>query len=214
MEVADTGKGIPVEFLPSIFDMFRQADTGTTRRYGGMGIGLALVKELINSHGGRVEAHSDGEGQGAQFRVFLPEAVSRHAKQKSAASGSKDLSGKRILLVDDVSEVLESLSELLKSEGADVTTARSGADALAIVKDTPSAFDLIISDIGMPDMDGYSLLAQLRKLSATTIAPAIALSGFTRPVDVEHALQAGFETHVRKPIAFDQFIATVSRLSN
>jgi len=214
MEVTDTGKGIPAEFLPSIFDMFRQADTGTTRRYGGMGIGLALVKELVISHGGRVEAQSEGEGRGAQFRIFLPEAVQRHAVPKPAKSGSEGLTGKRILLVDDMPEVLESLGELLKSEGADVTPAQSGAQALALVNEKTTGYDLIISDIGMPDMDGYCLLAELRKVAATAAAPAIALSGFTRPVDVEHALKAGFETHVRKPVAFDQFISIVSQLSH
>ena len=213
MEVADTGKGISADFLPSIFDMFRQADTGTTRRFGGMGIGLALVKELVVSHGGRVEAHSEGEGRGAQFRIFLPLVVQRYATRKPAKTGSKGLTGKRILLVDDMPEMLDSLGDLLKSEGADVTLAPSGANALAIAKDTPSNYDLIISDIGMPDMDGYSLLAELRNLAATATTPAIALSGFTRPADVEHALKAGFETHVRKPVAIDQFISIVIRLS-
>lgn len=214
MEVTDTGKGIAAEFLPSIFDMFRQADTGTTRRYGGMGIDLALVKELVISHGGRVEAHSEGEGRGAQFRIFLPVALQRNVTQKPDKSGSKGLVGKRILLVDDMQEMLDSLGELLKSEGADVTHAQSGAHALSIVKDVSSTYDLIISDIGMPDMDGYSLLAELRNVAATATTPAVALSGFTRPADVEHALKAGFETHVCKPVAFDQFITIACRLSH
>jgi two-component system CheB/CheR fusion protein len=213
LEVTDTGKGIPAEFLPSIFDMFRQADTGTARRYGGMGIGLALVKELTISHGGRVEAYSEGAGRGAQFRIFLPEALKRHAARKPASSESKGLAGKRILLVDDLPEMLESLGELLVSEGAEVTRAQSGEHALMIVQGTSDEYDLIISDIGMPGMDGYSLLAELRKVAATATTPAIALSGFTRPVDVEHALEAGFEAHVRKPVVFDQFISIASRLS-
>lgn len=213
IDVADTGKGIPAEFLPFVFDMFRQGNTGATRQHGGMGIGLALVKELVSSHGGRVEAHSAGDGQGAQFRVLLPLAV---LKQPSLAmpakKGENHLAGKRILLVDDAAETLESLGALLSMENAQVTTASSGAEALKTVA-AAEPFDLIISDIGMPEMDGYTLLAELRKLKATAKAPAIALSGYTRPADVSHALTAGFATHICKPVAFDQFIAIASRLS-
>jgi two-component system CheB/CheR fusion protein len=215
IEVADTGKGIPPEFLPFIFDMFRQANTGTTRQYGGLGIGLALVKQLVNSHGGRVEVDSRGDGQGTQFRVFLPVTL---PKQKISApplaEGNRTLAGKRVLLVDDAKETLESLGNLLGMEGANVSCASSGAEALKIVTSASEPYQLIISDIGMPDMDGYTLLAELRKVKATETAPAIALSGFTRPADVACALAAGFETHVRKPIVFDQFIATAARLSS
>jgi two-component system CheB/CheR fusion protein len=212
IEVADTGKGIPAEFLPFVFDMFRQANMGTTRQYGGMGVGLALVKELVSSHGGRVEAHSSGEGQGAQFRVLLPLVVLKQPSLPPPTKGENRLAGKRILLVDDTADTLDSLGALLSMENAQVTTALSGAEALNAVAAAES-FDLIISDIGMPEMDGYTLLAELRKLKATARAPAIALSGFTRPADVSHALAAGFDTHICKPVAFDQFIATASRLS-
>jgi two-component system CheB/CheR fusion protein len=122
------------------------------------------------------------------------------------------LAGKRILLVDDATDTLDSLCELLALEGAQITTASSGAAALTRVKETPDAYHLIISDIGMPGMDGYALLAELRKLDATAATPAIALSGFTRPADVQHALQAGFDTHVRKPVVFDQFIQIAGRI--
>jgi two-component system CheB/CheR fusion protein len=213
IEVADTGKGIPAGFLPFVFDMFRQANMGTTRQHGGMGIGLALVKELVSSHGGRVEAHSAGDGQGAQFRVLLPLVVLKQPSLPAPAKGESHLAGKRILLVDDAADTLESLGALLSMENAQVTTAFSGAAALNAVAAAAEPFDLIISDIGMPEMDGYTLLAELRKLKATATAPAIALSGFTRPADVSNALAAGFDTHICKPVAFDQFIATASRLN-
>jgi two-component system CheB/CheR fusion protein len=212
VEVADTGKGIAPEFLPHVFDMFRQADNSTTRQYGGMGIGLALVKELVHSHGGRVEAESRGEGLGARFRVYFPVARQQVSPPKEI-SALRSLDGKRILLVDDATETVEALAGLLASEGARVTSATSAAQALELVAGAAEAFHLIISDIGMPEMDGYALLAALRTLKPTATTPAIALSGFTRPSDVNRALSAGFETHIRKPVAFDQFIATAGRVS-
>jgi two-component system CheB/CheR fusion protein len=213
LEVADTGKGIGPEFLPHIFDMFRQGDTGTTRQYGGMGIGLALVKQLVHSHGGRVETHSAGVGQGAQFQVFLPFTAARENDAPSAAPDQADLSGKRILLVDDTVQILESLAELLVIEQAQVATASNGADAIKCAQEASEPYDLIISDIGMPGMDGYMLLAELRKITATATTPAIALTGFARPRDIERALQAGYQVHVCKPVVFDQLIALAVKTS-
>lgn len=212
LEVTDTGKGIAPEFLPFVFDMFRQADSGTTRQYGGMGIGLALVKELVASHGGRIDVHSDGAGKGAAFQVSLPTAVARDTVAPPVASAGGNLTGKRILLVDDGVDMLESLAALLGMEGAVVTTAASGPDAIALAQEAGDPYHLIVSDIGMPGMDGHALLAELRKLPATAETPAIALSGFTRPKDVDVALAAGFDSHVRKPVAFDHFIALAKRL--
>lgn len=213
MEIADTGKGIAPEALPFIFDMFRQADTGTTRQHGGMGIGLALVKELVDSHGGSVEVESKGLGQGTLFRVCLPTCISHQPIAQAGMKRSASLAGKRILLVDDDEEMLESLGSLLRLEGAQVEMASSGEAALSIAERETQPFNLIISDIGMPVMDGYALLEKLRNKPPTATTPAIALSGFTRPIDVEHALAAGFETHVRKPVAFDHFIEIACRLS-
>jgi two-component system CheB/CheR fusion protein len=212
LEITDNGKGIAPEFLPYVFDMFRQADSGTTRQYGGMGIGLALVKELVASHGGRIDVNSAGVGQGATFQVSLPTAVPRYTATPPVASSGNNLTGKHILLVDDGIDMLESLAGLLGMEGAIVTTAASGPDALAAVGQTEATYHLIVSDIGMPGMDGHALLAELRKLPATAATPAIALSGFTRPKDVDVALAAGFDSHVRKPVAFDQFIALAKRM--
>lgn len=212
LEVTDSGKGIAPEFLPYVFDMFRQADSGTTRQYGGMGIGLALVKELVASHGGRIDVNSAGVGQGASFQVSLPTAVARQTAVPAVASSGSNLTGKHILLVDDGIDMLESLASLLGMEGAVVATAASGPDAIALAQQAGQPYNLIVSDIGMPGMDGHALLAELRKLPATATTPAIALSGFTRPKDVDVALAAGFESHVRKPVAFDQFIALAKRL--
>jgi two-component system CheB/CheR fusion protein len=212
LEVADTGKGIAPEFLPYVFDMFRQADSGTTRQYGGMGIGLALVKELVASHGGRIDVHSEGAGKGASFQLSLPTAVQRHTAAPAVAASGDNLTGKRILVVDDGIDMLESLAGLLGMEGAIVATAASGPDAIALAQQAGEPFHLIVSDIGMPGMDGHALLAELRKLAATAETPAIALSGFTRPKDVDVALAAGFESHVRKPVAFEQFIVLAKRM--
>ncbi|NEX61795.1 chemotaxis protein CheB [Noviherbaspirillum galbum] len=213
IEVTDTGKGISPELMPYIFDMFRQANSSTTRQFGGLGIGLALVKELVASHGGRVEAHSAGEGCGAHFRVCLPLSLSQLTKPPVMPDAEYTLRGKRVLLVDDAPETLEALSILLGMEGANVTTASNGADAIQIADAANDKFDLIVSDLGMPGMDGHQLLAELRQRPATAATAAIALSGFTRPADIRRALETGFATHVCKPVELDQFIKTASRLS-
>jgi two-component system CheB/CheR fusion protein len=177
-----------------------------------MGIGLALVKELVASHGGRIDVHSEGAGKGASFQLSLPTAVQRHTAAPAVAASGDNLTGKRILVVDDGIDMLESLAGLLGMEGAIVATAASGPDAIALAQQAGEPFHLIVSDIGMPGMDGHALLAELRKLAATAETPAIALSGFTRPKDVDVALAAGFESHVRKPVAFEQFIVLAKRM--
>jgi two-component system CheB/CheR fusion protein len=178
-----------------------------------MGIGLALVKELVHSHGGRVECESRGEGLGATFRIYFPVANPQSSLPSSDTPRTRSLVGKRILLVDDAIETVETLAALLANEGARVISAGGAAQALELVGGAAETFHLIISDIGMPEMDGYALLAALRALPPTASTPAIALSGFTRPSDVNRALSAGFETHIRKPVDFDQFIATAARVS-
>lgn len=214
MEVTDTGKGIAPEVVPYIFEMFRQGDTGTTRQHGGLGIGLALVRELVDSHGGHVEAYSAGKGKGAQFRVFLPLSVSRQTTATTMNKPGKRLVGKSVLIVDDSTDMLELLEGMLAREGAQVTAASSGAEALKRVEGHAGVYHLIISDIGMPEMDGIDLLAALRTREPTAKTPAIALSGFTQPKDVEAALKAGFETHVRKPVSIEPLIALASSLSS
>jgi two-component system CheB/CheR fusion protein len=211
IEVSDTGRGIEPRFLPHVFEMFKQGDAGTNREFGGMGIGLALVKELVVSHGGRVEAQSAGLNRGASFRVFLPLFMASLQTEAATPASPENLIGKRILLVEDSVETLNSLAELLGLHGAEVVTAASGELALVRVREATQRFDVIISDIGMPGMDGFSLLRQLRTLQQTSTTPAIALSGFTRTSDVQRALSAGFVTHARKPVSLDQLLNAASR---
>lgn len=210
--VEDTGKGISRKFLPHVFEIFRQADASSSRRQGGMGIGLALVKQLAELHGGRVQADSDGVDRGARFTVWIPlfqPGPGGLASEGVSASGA--LSSKFILVVDDSSESTEMLGKLLEIEGAFVDLARSGAEALEIAH--KKRFDLLISDISMPEMDGYQLLRELRKLPHMDSVPAVALTGYGRPADIERAHAEGFAEHLIKPIDIDQLLQIVRRLT-
>jgi PAS domain S-box-containing protein len=205
IKVQDTGQGIDAAFLPYIFDMFRQADARTTRQYGGLGIGLALVKQLSELHGGQIQAHSAGVGRGAQFTVRLPLVTGDESvvslDSRSPGGGLREA---RILVVDDSQDSLEMLSFLLEAQGAQVITAESGQQALKLAQSHD--FDLIISDISMPEMDGYELLTMLRTDLRLTDIPAIALTGFGRPEDVARAREAGFTSHLTKPLDLDYLI--------
>lgn len=212
LTVRDSGQGIAAEFLPHVFEIFRQADASSSRRQGGLGIGLALVKQLTELHGGRVSAYSDGPGKGAKFVVWLPlqDAVSSNGNAKSV-NLSRELDRKKILVVDDSSETTDMLSKLLQMEGAQVQTARSGVEALALAEDR--TFDLIISDISMPEMDGYQLLKKLRKLPPMNGVPALALTGYGRITDVDRAKREGFAGHFTKPLDVDKLLAAVRELT-
>ena len=206
--VEDTGEGIASEFLPHVFKMFRQADARTTRRHSGMGIGLALVRQLVELHGGRVEAESAGIGRGARFTVWLPiQTEVAVTDESSLQETSGKLVGLRILVVDDTPDTLDVMRYLLEMEGAQGKTATRGVEALQMAENMD--FDLILSDISMPEMDGYELLRELRKLPRAAHMPAIALTGFGRSEDVDQARAAGFCTHLTKPIVFDQLIEAV-----
>jgi two-component system CheB/CheR fusion protein len=209
LDVADTGQGIAPDFLERVFDMFRQAERSTTRSQGGMGIGLALVKQLAEAHGGRVAAASDGLGKGSVFSVWMPLSVSPFDRPVTA-SGESALGGMRILLVDDAEDALQSFSALLELEGAEVVAVNSGAAALAAVDG--SRIDLVLSDVAMPGMDGYELIVALRARSETANVRAIALTGFGRPLDARRALAAGFDAHVSKPVVVDELLQTIHRL--
>jgi signal transduction histidine kinase/ActR/RegA family two-component response regulator len=208
--VEDTGTGIPPEFLPHIFDLFRQADATKTRRYGGMGIGLALVQQLTELHGGNVDASSDGVGEGARFRVRLPrlpQGTAIRSDDPVAHPSSRTLSGQRILIVEDTADVAEMLRRGLAAEGAQVSVATTAHEALQRCQE--QRFDLLLSDVAMPDMDGCELLLALRARPETVRLPAIALTGFGRPNEVEATRAAGFALHLVKPVQLQQLVGAV-----
>jgi PAS domain S-box-containing protein len=225
IRIKDTGVGISSEFLPYVFDRFRQADGSTTRRYGGLGLGLALVKHLVELHGGTVEAESSGLGEGAIFTVNLPllqqassdfpESNSTQSQNDSLPSfPSGSLTGIRVLIVDDESDNLDLLDFILAQEGAIVTAVTSATEVIAMVRDNPP--DILISDIGMPEMSGYELLQQLRALPSQQNNPigAIALTAFAQQEDKEQAIAAGFQAYLSKPINPIELITAVSNFGN
>lgn len=210
--VEDTGQGIAPEFLPHVFEIFRQGDASSSRRQGGMGIGLALVKQLVELHGGLVRAESPGVGRGAKFSVWLP---LREAESSTPGNDFKistgALHGTSILVVDDSNETTDMLSKLLEMDGAEVQTAGGGREALQLANE--SSFDLIISDISMPEMDGYQLLQNLRRLPQMKNVPALALTGYGRVSDIDRARREGFTQHFTKPIDIDKLMRRVRELT-
>jgi PAS domain S-box-containing protein len=202
--VSDTGEGIPKEALPHIFDRFRQADSSSTRKHGGLGLGLAIVRHLAELHGGTVEAYSAGEGQGAVFTVTLPCVTAAAEFVDESEGGLADrasvLSGLRILVVDDDSDSREVLADLLALRGAEAKSAATAREALQVISEWKP--DVLISDIGMPDEDGYDLIRKVRTLESMDgrHVPAIALTGYAGREDGERALSAGYQFHLAKPV--------------
>ncbi|AHY41565.1 CheR family methyltransferase [Stutzerimonas decontaminans] len=212
LDVIDTGEGISAEFLPKVFDMFGQADMHHAQRSKhGLGIGLALVKQLVEAHNGRIEAYSEGPGRGARFSVWLPIHLQTEMELNELRNGTElgGLTGVRILLVDDSPDILETMCELLESEGAAVTTADGGVQGIELAEQSP--FDVIVSDIGMPDIDGYKMMSIIRGRGANMQTPSIALTGYGTLSDVEKAKAAGFTLHLRKPIDLQALIDAVSQ---
>jgi two-component system CheB/CheR fusion protein len=230
IQVSDTGQGISADFLPHVFDRFRQADSSTTKARAGLGVGLAIVKHLVELHGGIVQAESLGKGRGATFTVLLPiqnlppeptlsSTLEPTAVEvsTSASSGFIDsLAGLQILVVDDQVDTLEVLKFMLERYGAEVQTVNSARAALATLSENSSSYDVLICDIGMPQEDGYWLIQQVRSLSPEQGGqiPAIALTAYTREEERQRAIDAGFQRHIAKPIEpaqLAEFIADLVR---
>jgi PAS domain S-box-containing protein len=223
--VADTGEGIASDFLPYVFDRFRQADASTTRRHGGLGLGLSIVKQLVELHGGMVRVFSEGKGRGTTFSVTLPaesrfvQTEGRAAKRREAdvdlpGKDSERIRGARILVVDDDADARELLRRLLEDCGAQVTLSESSADAMEIIR--KGELDLVVSDIGMPGEDGYTLMRRVRALPAEEggKVPALALTAYARAEDRVKAIRAGYQMHVPKPVDPAELIAMVASISN
>lgn len=225
ISVHDTGEGINPKFLPYVFDRFQQADSSMTRKHGGLGLGLAITRHLVEMHGGTVEAHSEGEGRGATFRVKLPVPAVHPQTSPPGNGGGRDrhstprenderpnLQGTRILAVDDSSDTRELLSAVLEGCGATVTTAASVSEALDVFAGWKP--HLLVCDIGMPEQDGYAFIKAIRQLphGKGGDVPAIALTGYVRVEDRARALQAGYQMFVPKPIEASELCAIIANL--
>jgi CheY-like chemotaxis protein len=226
--VSDTGQGIAPEFLPQVFDRFRQADSSTSRAHGGLGLGLAIVRQLVEIHGGSVTATSPGVGQGATFTVSLPLAIvhkqsvvaeadrvhPRAENEKPSFECPPQLSGLRVLVVDDEKDSRELLKDFLTGCEAEIFTAASAAEALQALEE----FDphILVSDIGMPEQDGFDLIKQVRmreKAGGLKRIPAVALTAYARVEDRMKAFSAGFQMHIPKPVEPAELAAVIASLA-
>jgi signal transduction histidine kinase/ActR/RegA family two-component response regulator len=217
--VSDTGAGIPADFLPAVFEPFRQADGSRTRRHGGLGLGLAIVKQLVEAHSGSVTVRSAGEGQGATFAVRLP--IVPHGDRSKPPSAIPDrqttvasLDGLVVLVVDDDAENRTVVAACLEQHGANVIAAASAAEGFDVLQ--RRRVDVLLADVAMPDEDGYTLVRRVRALPSAAVAmiPAAALTAFARDEDRQEALRAGFQMHLTKPIDAASLVSAVSSLAN
>ena len=212
IRVEDTGEGITPEFLPHIFDRFRQQDGSITRKHGGLGLGLAIVKNLVELHAGTASAESDGQGKGAAFTVVLPSCVNDGPGLRALLRSSgtapttavahsvvPSLEGVRVLVVDDAPHSRELLSQVLAESGASVQTVDSARHALRLLHEFNP--NVLISDVGMPEMDGYSFIRRVREAGNSCGAlPCLAVTALARPEDRARALASGFNDHLAKPV--------------
>jgi signal transduction histidine kinase/ActR/RegA family two-component response regulator len=224
--VSDTGQGIAPEFLPHVFERFRQADSSSTRSKGGLGLGLSIVKHLVELHGGAVRAKSRGVGQGATFVVELPVMAVHHNEERREHPTTPtamppelalpELQGIRLLVVDDALDARELIEHILKIAGAEVVTAASASEAMQLLTNSEFCPHVILSDIGMPVEDGYQLMQQVRQLPAEQggRTPAIALTAFARSEDRTRALRAGYQAHVAKPVEPGELLAVIASLAD
>jgi len=231
VSVGDSGEGISSEFLPYVFDRFSQGDGKTTRSHSGLGLGLAIVRQLVELHGGTVKAHSDGPGLGATFKLRLPIlSINRVPGSKTAASDltpvrarvtdglsiecSPRLDGVRVLIVDDDSDTRQMLKAVLSECQAEVITAASAAEAIKEIEQRKP--DVLVSDLGMPEQDGYELIKQVRETESadhTARIPALALTAYAKAEDRVRALAGGYQVHLAKPVEPAEFVLVVANLA-
>jgi two-component system, chemotaxis family, CheB/CheR fusion protein len=220
IQVSDTGKGLPADLLPHIFERFYQGDSSTTKTNQGLGLGLSIVQQLVNLHGGTVQAESPGAGQGAtltvQLPLYLPPPTSPPIVEISlnASPHRSVLEGLQLLVVDDQVDILLALQLMLEDYGAEVLTITTAREAIAALSESPSRYDVLISDLGLPEEDGYFLIQQVRSLSAEAGGqiPAIALTGYAGKAEQKRAMEAGFQMHMAKPFDLLQLVAIVADL--
>ncbi|MEG5038083.1 MULTISPECIES: chemotaxis protein CheB [unclassified Microcoleus] len=229
LQISDTGKGIRADFLPYIFDRFHQVDSSSNKRNQGLGLGLSIVCHLVELHGGTVEADSPGEGQGSTMTLKLPlvalpqkltsainlKTIALAAPLKASTDIVPSLEGLHVLVVDDLSDTRELLAFVLESYGAEVLTVASGRSAIAALTQNPGQYDVLISDIGMPEEDGYFLIREVRTLAAEAGGeiPAVALTAYASDKERERAIKAGFQTHISKPVQPVQLALMVANLA-
>jgi signal transduction histidine kinase/CheY-like chemotaxis protein len=218
ISVSDTGQGIDPKFLPFVFDRFRQADASTTRRHGGLGLGLSIAKSLVEMHQGSVEAHSPGEGQGSTFIVHLPLAESHLAAdlaptEEQPAHDFSPLAGLRVLVVDDEADARTLAQRVLEERGAEVVAVGSAAEALEAF-DSSAEMSVVVSDIGMPEHDGYELISWMRSLPGNAArVPAVALTALARDEDRKRTLLAGYQVHISKPVDPAELVTVIATLA-
>jgi CheY-like chemotaxis protein/nitrogen-specific signal transduction histidine kinase len=220
LAVSDSGQGIGADLLPHVFDRFRQGDMSSTRHTSGLGLGLTLVREIVRLHSGSVSASSPGAGEGATFIVRIPMSPTRSPTNRSHAHGAggahscrSTLKGLSVLVVDDELDARTIVAETLRLEGASVTVCDCAGAALQQLRSPDAHFDVVVTDIGMPEEDGYSLVRKLRSLENGHHTLAIAVTGYVSKSDVAAAMDAGFDMHVPKPVDFDAFVGLVRRLT-
>jgi CheY-like chemotaxis protein len=229
--IRDSGEGIAPEFLPYVFDRFRQGDASTTRRHGGLGLGLSIVKQLVELHGGTVRVESERHGAGTTFTVSLPltgdepfvdeaehagtvvNLASLPAREQEYARDGIELSGLRVVVLDDEPDARLFVKRLLEDRGAEATVVATASDAFELVRS--GTFDALLSDIGMPGEDGYSLIERVRALSPDCggSVPAIALTAYARQADRARALAAGFSAHLSKPLQPATLVQELGRIT-
>ena len=229
LTVSDNGKGISPDQLAHVVERFQQADSGTRRKFGGLGLGLSIVKYLVEMHGGTVEAHSDGEDQGATFTVRIPVRATNANDDDDGGTPEElgrdptadadsfrppvRLDGLRVLVVDDEPDDRRMMSKVLEGVGASVSVVGSAQDALQAIASSAGGFDVLVSDLGMPEQDGYDLIREIRRRGKdSTALPAIALTGFAHDIDASNALTAGFQRHLPKPVDVHELTSILASL--